>query len=295
LTSLDAIVRRALEEDLGAGDLTTEACVPEDRLATASGVARREMVVCGLPVAARVFETVDPRVRFNAKVAEGTRVKPGTVLFVVDGHARTLLSAERVALNLVQRMCGIATTTRRYVDALPSDSKTRITDTRKTTPGLRLLERYAVRRGGGHNHRNDLSSAVLIKDNHIVAAGGVTVAIERARARAPHTSKIECEVDSLAQLEEALAAGADIVLLDNMDTATVEEAVRRTRGRALLEASGGITLERIAELARAGVDAISVGALTHGSPAADVGLDFSPLAPDARAPESRRSSKTPIA
>jgi nicotinate-nucleotide pyrophosphorylase (carboxylating) len=179
-----------------------------------------------------------------------------------------------VALNLVQRMCGVATQARRYVDAIPAGSKTRITDTRKTTPGLRALERYAVRAGGAHNHRDDLGAAVLIKDNHVAACGGVRAAIERARASAPHTAKIECEVDTLAQLDEALAAGADIVLLDNMDTAMVTEAVARTRGRALLEASGGITLDRVAELARAGVDAISVGALTHSVPAADVGLDF---------------------
>jgi nicotinate-nucleotide pyrophosphorylase (carboxylating) len=274
LPMLDDIVVRALEEDLGAGDVTTEACVPEDQTATANGVARREIVACGVPVAARVFANVDPSLRFTPKVEEGAKVTGGTILFTVEGRARSLLTAERVALNLIQRMCGVATATRRYVDALPEGSKTRITDTRKTTPGLRLLERYAVRRGGGHNHRNDLGSAVLIKDNHIVAAGGVKAAIERARARAPHTSKIECEVDSLEQLEHAIAAGADIVLLDNMDTATVEEAVRRTRGRALLEASGGITLERIAELARAGIDAISVGALTHSTPAADIGLDF---------------------
>ena len=279
LSMIDAIVVRALEEDLGAGDVTTEACVPEDAAATANGVARKDSVACGVPVAGRVFTTVDPHVRFTAKVAEGAKVKAGTVLFTVEGRARSLLTAERVALNLIQRMCGVATATARYVAALPDGSKTRVTDTRKTTPGLRILERYAVRRGGGHNHRNDLGSAVLIKDNHIVAAGGVRTAIENARARAPHTSKIECEVDSLEQLEEALSAGADIVLLDNMDTPTVEEAVRRTGGRALLEASGGITLERITELARAGVDAISVGALTHSTPAADIGLDFAPAQP----------------
>jgi nicotinate-nucleotide pyrophosphorylase (carboxylating) len=265
---------RALEEDLGAGDVTTESCVPEDATATASGVARKELVVCGVPVAARVFELVDRTVTFETKVADGTKAAAGTVLWTVSGRARSLLMAERVALNLAQRMSGVATMTRRYVDALPKGSKTRITDTRKTTPGLRLLERYAVRKGGGHNHRNDLGSAVLIKDNHIVAAGGVRAAIERARARAAHTSKIECEVDSLEQLEDAIGAGADIVLLDNMSTEMTEEAVRRARGRVLLEASGGITLERIPELARAGVDAISVGALTHSTPAADVGLDF---------------------
>jgi nicotinate-nucleotide pyrophosphorylase (carboxylating) len=171
-------------------------------------------------------------------------------------------------------MSGIATQTRAHVDAIPAGARTRITDTRKTTPGLRALERYAVRVGGGRNHRDDLGAAVLIKDNHLTVCGGVRSAIERARAAAPHTTKIECEVDSLEQLDEALAAGADVVLLDNLSTAVVAEAVRRTRGRALLEASGGITLNRIAELATAGVDAISVGGLTHSVRASDIGLDF---------------------
>ena len=274
LPLIDETLTRALSEDLGAGDVTTESCVPADRLATAHGVARKAIVVSGISVAARVFSLVDASLQFATRVAEGASVEAGTVLWTVEGRARSILMAERVALNFTQRMCGISTATRRYVAAVPEGCVTRITDTRKTTPGLRLLERYAVRRGGGHNHRNDLGSAVLIKDNHIVAAGGVRAAIEAARARAPHTSRIECEVDSLEQLEEALAARADIVLLDNMDTPTVEEAVRRTRGRALLEASGGITFERVAELARAGVDAISVGALTHSTPAADIGLDF---------------------
>lgn len=274
LPLLDDLLSRALAEDLGAGDVTTEACVPEEKRAVAQGAARRLIVACGIPVAARVFAMVDASLQFEAQVAEGAAAPPGTVLWRVEGRARSILMAERVALNFTQRMCGIATVTRRYVDAVPKGCVTRITDTRKTTPGLRLLERYAVRRGGGHNHRNDLGSAVLIKDNHIVAAGGLRLAIDAARARAPHTSRIECEVESLEQLEEALAARADIVLLDNMETPMVEEAVRHTRGRALLEASGGITLERIAELARAGVDAISVGALTHSAPAADIGLDF---------------------
>jgi nicotinate-nucleotide pyrophosphorylase (carboxylating) len=274
LPVLDPILARALEEDVGAGDVTTESCVPEDARATANGVARKEVVACGVPVAARVFALVDPSLDFEAKISDGTKAAAGSILWTVTGRARSLLMAERVSLNLAQRMSGIATATRRYVDALPKGSKTRITDTRKTTPGLRFLERYAVRKGGGHNHRNDLGSAVLIKDNHVIAAGGVRAAIEAARARAPHTSKNECEGDRLEQLEAAIAAGADIVLLDTLDTETVEEAVRRTRGRALLEASGGITLERIAELARAGVDAISIGALTHSTPAADVALDF---------------------
>jgi len=200
-------------------------------------------------------------------------------LWSVYGRARSILSAERVALNLVQRLSGVATQTRSYVDAVPPGSKARITDTRKTTPGLRAMERYAVRVGGGRNHRDNLGAAVLIKDNHVVACGGVAAAIERARAACPHTSKIECEVDTLDQLDEAVAAGADIVLLDNMTTSTIVEAVRRTGGRAFLEASGGVTLARVPELARAGVDAISVGALTHSVPAADIGLDFeSPIA-----------------
>jgi nicotinate-nucleotide pyrophosphorylase (carboxylating) len=183
---------------------------------------------------------------------------------------------ERVALNFAQRMSGVATATRVFVDAVPAGATTRITDTRKTTPGLRLLERYAVRAGGGRNHRDNLGSAVLIKDNHIAACGSVTRAIARARDRAPHTCRIECEVDTLAQLDEALEAKADVILLDNMDTPTVAQAVKRAAGRAILEASGGITLARVAELSKAGVDAISVGALTHSSPAADIGLDFVP-------------------
>lgn len=274
LPLVDDIVRRALEEDVGAGDVTTEACVAEDAAATANAVARKAIVVCGVPVAERVFAILDPSVRFTAVLADGTQASAGATLYRAEGRARSILMAERVSLNLVQRMSGVATMTRRYVDAVPTGSKTRIVDTRKTTPGLRLLERYAVRKGGGHNHRNDLGSAVLIKDNHIVAAGGVKEAIERARARAPHTSRIECEVDSLVQLEIALAAKADIVLLDNMDDATVAEAIRINAGRAILEASGGITLERITALASLGIDVISVGALTHSTPAADIGLDF---------------------
>jgi nicotinate-nucleotide pyrophosphorylase (carboxylating) len=271
---VDRVVALALEEDLASGDLTTEACIAPEARAVAHAVARRPMVACGGGVFARVFARIDPSLAVETRAAEGARVDAKTTLWTVRGRARAILMGERVALNLVQRMCGVATQARTYVDAVPAGCKTRITDTRKTTPGLRALERYAVRVGGAHNHRDDLGAAVLIKDNHVAACGGVRAAIERARAAAPHTAKIECEVDSLAQLDEALAAGADIVLLDNMPTAMVAEAVQRTRGRALLEASGGITLERVAELSRAGVDAISVGALTHSVPAADVGLDF---------------------
>jgi nicotinate-nucleotide pyrophosphorylase (carboxylating) len=271
---LDSVVRRALEEDLAAGDITTEACIDPDAVATANAVARGAIVACGAPVVAVVFALVDPALRFAAVSPEGQELARGTTLWTVSGRARSILMAERVALNFAQRMSGVATVTHAYVSALPPGSTTRIIDTRKTTPGLRVLERYAVRVGGGKNHRDNLGSAVLIKDNHIAACGGITRAIERARAHAPHTSRIECEVDTLEQLDEALAARADIVLLDNMDTPTVAEAVRRARGRAITEASGGITLQRIKELARVGVDAISVGALTHSAPAADIGLDF---------------------
>jgi nicotinate-nucleotide pyrophosphorylase (carboxylating) len=274
LPLVDAIVERALAEDLVSGDVTTEACIDPDATAAAKGAARASIVACGAPVVARVFALVDPGLRFQVHVADGERARAGAVLWEVAGRARSILMAERVALNFAQRMSGVATATRTYVDALSPGSPTRITDTRKTTPGLRLLERYAVRCGGGKNHRDNLGSAVLIKDNHVAACGGVARAIERARAHAPHTCRIECEVDTLAQLGEALEARADVVLLDNMDTPTVVEAVKRTAGRALLEASGGITLTRVAELSRAGVDAISVGALTHSSPAVDIGLDF---------------------
>jgi len=273
---VDRVVLLALEEDLASGDLTTEACIDPDAQAAAHAVARTAVVACGAAVFARVFTRLEGSLSVEVHVADGTRVGAKSRLWTVRGRARAILMGERVALNLIQRMCGVATQTRTYVDAIPPGAKTRITDTRKTTPGLRALERYAVRVGGGHNHRDDLGAAVLIKDNHVAACGGVGAAIARARVAAPHTAKIECEVDSLEQLDEALAAGADIVLLDNMTTTQVREAVARTRGRAVLEASGGITLARVAELALAGVDAISVGALTHSVAAADVGLDFEP-------------------
>jgi nicotinate-nucleotide pyrophosphorylase (carboxylating) len=274
---VDRIVAHALEEDLAGGDVTTEACIDERAMASARAVARGEVVVCGGPVFSAVFARVDPSLKVETVLAEGTRAQKGAALWTVSGRARAILMGERVALNFVQRMSGIATTARSYVDEVPAGATTRITDTRKTTPGLRALERYAVRCGGAKNHRDNLGSAVLIKDNHIAACGGIRAAIDRARSRAPHTCRIECEVDTLEQLGEALAAGADVVLLDNMDTATVAEAVKRAKKRAapcLTEASGGITLARVAELAQAGVDAISVGALTHSPPAADIGLDF---------------------
>ena len=278
LPLLDALIDRTLEEDLAGGDLTTEACVDPDVRAVGEAVARRPLVACGGPVFRRLFERLEPATAFEHLVEEGAAVPTGAVLWRVRAAARTLLSGERSALNLVQRMSGVATAARRYVEALPKGSTSRITDIRKTTPGLRALERYAVRVGGAHNHRDNLGSAILIKDNHIVAAGGITVAIERARARAPHTTRIEVEVASLAELDLAIAARADIILLDNFTLADVHEAVRRVRAlsgpRPLLEVSGGITLERIPELANAGIDVISCGALTHSAPAADIALDL---------------------
>jgi nicotinate-nucleotide pyrophosphorylase (carboxylating) len=271
---LSPIVARALAEDLGGGDLTTEATIDASAEATAQAVARGEVVVCGSDVFRAVFAELDPALEVATNAADGTVAQPGDVLWTVRGSARSILMGERTALNFVQRLTGIATLARRYVNAVPAGAATRITDTRKTTPGLRVLERYAVRTGGAHNHRDTLGSAVLIKDNHIVASGGITRAVERAKARAPHTSKIEVEVESMRELEEALAAGADIVLLDNFAPSAIEAAIAFAKGRALVEVSGGITLERIAVLSRQGVDLISVGALTHSAPAADIGLDI---------------------
>jgi len=274
---LDALIDRAFEEDLAGGDLTTESIVDASVQATGNAVARKPLVVCGGPVFRRVFERLDPEVRFESLIADGQSIPVGAVAWRVRGSARSLLMAERTALNLVQRMSGTATAARRYVAALPPGSTTRIADTRKTTPGLRALERYAVRVGGAHNHRDSLGSAVLIKDNHIVAAGGIATAIARARQRAPHTSRIEVEVASLVELDEAVGAGADVIMLDNFSIEDVREAsarVRRLTPRPILEVSGGITLERIPELAAAGVDVISVGALTHSAPAADIALDL---------------------
>ena len=271
---VDDAIDRALAEDLAGGDLTTEATVDPTVRAIGRAVARTELVVAGGNVFARAFYRLDPGLRVERLLAEGALARPGDALWVVEGAAAPMLMAERTALNFAQRMSGIATQARRYVSALPAGSRTRITDTRKTTPGLRALERYAVRCGGAFNHRDTLGSAVLIKDNHIEAAGGIPAAIERARQRAPHTCRIEIEVDSLEQLDQALIAGADIVMLDNFTTPDVIEGVKRARGKASIEVSGGVSLNRIHELASAGVDVISVGALTHSVPSADIGLDI---------------------
>jgi nicotinate-nucleotide pyrophosphorylase (carboxylating) len=274
IAQLDEIIDRALAEDLPGEDLTSALTVDASAKARATAVARAGLVVCGGAVFGRVFERVDPSTRVSMKMTDGAKANAGDALWVVEGPARSLLAAERTALNFAQRMSGSATLARAFVDALPNGCAAIVTDTRKTTPGLRLLERYAVRTGGAHNHRNDLSSAILIKDNHIVAAGGIERAVERAKKLAPHTSRIEIEVQSLDELARALDAQADVILLDNFDLERLREAVRRAKGRALLEASGGVTLQSVAEIAATGVDVISVGALTHSAPAADIALDL---------------------
>lgn len=271
---LSRIVEVALDEDLGRGDITTDSCVPPEVIGRCAFRARSGLVSAGGAVIVEVFAQIDRNVRVTELVPDGTALAPGAVMALITGSAASLLKGERVALNFIQRLCGTATLTRRFVDALPVGSRTRIVDTRKTTPGLRALERLAVRAGGGHNHREDLGAAVLIKDNHVAAAGGVEQAILRCRERAPHTTRIECEVDSIAQLEQALAAKADIVLLDNFSDEMVADAVRINQGRAILEASGNVSLQRVGVLAELGVDVISVGALTHSAAAADIGLDW---------------------
>ena len=271
---LRPLVERALAEDLYSGDLTSAACIPAAHGSKAVAMAREDLVVSGDAVVREVLRQVDPSVLVDIVVADGVRVPKGTVLWTLEGPTRSVLAAERTALNLVQRMGGIATVTRLYVDALAPGSRTRITDTRKTMPGLRALDRWAVRCGGGFNHRDNLGSGVLIKDNHVAACGGVGAAIRQCKVHAPHTVRIECEVDRLDQIDDAIVAGADALLLDNMSNDVVAEALRIVAGRAFVEVSGGITLERVTALSSLGVDAISVGALTHSVRAIDIGLDF---------------------
>ncbi|MDH5674920.1 MAG: carboxylating nicotinate-nucleotide diphosphorylase [Myxococcales bacterium] len=267
-------VQTALEEDLGRGDLTTEACVDAIVGGRAELRAREPLVFCGAEVACEVYRQVDPALQVQAHAADGARLEPGEVALAIAGPAASILKGERVALNFVQAMSAVATHTRRHVEAVPEGCALRIADTRKTLPGLRALQRHAVRCGGGHNHRYDLSSAVLIKDNHIAACGGVGEAVRRARAQAPHTSRICCEVDRAGQIEEALEAGADVLLLDNFDDAELPQVVAQVAGRAICEVSGRVRIERIAAIARAGVDVVSIGALTHSAPSVDLGLDW---------------------
>ncbi len=269
----EPLIRRALEEDLGrAGDLTSDAILPQHLRGEARIVARAAGRLAGLPMALSAFRILDPQVETETSAADGEDVESGAVLAVVGGAARMLLSAERTALNLLGRLCGIATATRDMV-RLVEPHGARVVCTRKTTPGLRALEKYAVRCGGGHNHRFGLDDAVLVKDNHIAFAGGLRTAVERVRAAVGHLVKIEVEVDSLEMLREALDLGVDVVLLDNMSAETLRQAVALAKGRALTEASGGITPETAAAIAATGVDLLSMGWLTHSAASLDVALD----------------------
>ncbi len=273
---LDALLQSFLAEDIGSGDITSEVCLPPGLRARGELVAKQAGVVVGLAVARRVFALVDPDTVWIDRAADGVRVpgRPHRVLAEVRGTARALLRAERVALNLVQRLSGVATATARAVAAA---GVVQVLDTRKTTPGLRWLEKYAVRVAGGRNHRFGLDDGILIKDNHIRAAGGVAVAVGRARAQGPQGLRIEVECTTLDEVDTAVAAGAEIVLLDNMDPGLLRQAVLRIAGRVRVEASGGITPDNLAEVAACGVDAVSLGALTHSAPALDLSLEIEPL------------------
>jgi len=272
------IIRRALDEDIGPGDVTSQWTLPAELELEGKLLAKADGVVAGLAVAAAVFHLVDERVRFISLCQDGQRVRAGDVLAVVQGPARAVLGAERTALNFLQRMSGIATAARRYVDAV-AGTRTVILDTRKTAPGLRVLDKWAVRLGGGQNHRFGLFDMVLIKDNHIAAAGGISQAVARVRAHNQAGLPVEVEVKSLAELEEALAIQPplDRIMLDNMDLETMRRAVEMTAGRVPLEASGGVSLERVRAIAETGVDYISVGALTHSVTALDISLEVEPL------------------
>ena len=265
-------VRRALVEDLGPGDITTEAVIPADARLRAAFVYREPAVVAGLLVVREVFARLGAAGALDEAVVEGASVEAGAVAAVVEASARAVLTGERVALNFLQRLSGIATLTRAYVGAI-AGTRARILDTRKTTPGLRALEKHAVVVGGGANHRMGLYDAVLVKDNHLACVGDLAMAVRRAKAAAPSGVRVQVEVDRLEDAEVAIASGADALLLDNMPPDTVREAVATTRGRALLEASGRITLENVRAYAETGVDFISVGALTHSAPAIDIGLE----------------------
>lgn len=270
---LDEKIKFWLAEDMPYGDVTSDPLFPDSHQSTGTFVAKEDGCVAGLLVAQRVFKVLSDHVTMTVLVEEGDRVTKGTPIAKISGRTRDILKGERLALNLMQRMSGIATMTHKYVEKLEG-TDTRIVDTRKTTPGLRELEKYAVRMGGGYNHRFNLSDGVMLKDNHIEAAGSITNAVAQVRASLSHMTKIEVEVENLEQFEEALAAGAEVILLDNMDTETMSKAVAMKRGDVVLEASGNITIERLAEIAATGVDIISSGALTHSVKSLDISLDL---------------------
>jgi nicotinate-nucleotide pyrophosphorylase (carboxylating) len=270
---IEPIVRAALAEDLGrAGDVTAAACIPEGARLKAVFAARKPGVLAGLSCARLAVLAMDPAARFETRLSDGDRFQAGAVIAEVEADARALLSAERTALNLLGRLCGVATLTAAYVDAV-AGTRAGIADTRKTTPGLRLLEKHAVACGGGANHRFGLDDAILIKDNHVAVCGGVGPAIRAARAHVGHLMKVEVEIDRLDQLAPALAEGPDVIMLDNFSLQDLAAAVAQARGRAILEASGGVNLETVSAIAATGVDVISVGALTHSAPTLDIGLD----------------------
>jgi nicotinate-nucleotide pyrophosphorylase (carboxylating) len=267
------LIQMAIEEDLGRGDVTSEATIVEHILSHAQIISKQGIILAGMEIFAAVYATLDHTISIKMQHQDGEAIAPRTPIAQLDGRARLLLAGERVALNFLQRLSGIATLTRRYAEAV-QDYRVAIIDTRKTTPGWRVLEKYAVRVGGGKNHRHDLGDGVLIKDNHIVAAGGIHAAVEMARARSHHLLKIEVEVETLEQVEEALRAEADVIMLDNMSPTMLAEAVKLIAGRALVEASGGVSLDTVVEVARTGVDLISVGRLTHSAPAVDIHMEF---------------------
>lgn len=273
---VDHLLQLALAEDVGTGDVTTTACIPADAYSNGRLLAKELLVLAGLPFFQRTFALLDPRVEVVALFADGTLIPPGTVVAEVRGPSRSLLIGERTALNVIQRLCGTATLTRRWVEAL-AGTGAKVCDTRKTSPGMRYMQKYAVAIAGGSNHRFGLDSGVLIKDNHIAACGSLTAAVHRCRQHAPHVLKVEVEAVDLAMVDEAIASGADIIMLDNMATDMLAAAVQRIRGSGrpiLIEASGGLTLARANEVALTGVDFISVGGLTHSAPSADLSLDF---------------------
>jgi len=269
---LKKVIKRFLQEDIGSGDLTSEATIIQEQSGTAEFVAKGSFMVCGIEtVAPLVFTTQNPIIEITHACKDKTQASPGDELLVAKGPVLDLLKAERVALNLVQRLCGIATFTALFVEKV-KPLPVRILDTRKTTPGLRMLEKYAVRVGGGYNHRFNLADGVLIKDNHIQACGTIKKAVTRMRKKVPHTMKIEVEASSLDQVRECIACSVDIIMLDNMEPGMIREAVKFADGKALLEASGGINLDNVKEVAETGVDFISIGALTHSAPACDISM-----------------------
>jgi nicotinate-nucleotide pyrophosphorylase (carboxylating) len=267
------LIQAAIEEDIGRGDVTTEATIAEHVMSRARLIAKQELVLAGMEIFGEVYATLDSAIHIKSSYKDGDFLPAGTIIADLEGRSRSLLAGERVALNFLQRLSGVATLTRQFVDAVRGYN-VEIVDTRKTTPGWRLLEKYAVRIGGGKNHRHDLGDGVLIKDTHIVAAGGIKQAVAMARKHSHHLLKVEVEVETLEQVEEALQASAEVIMLDNMSPALVADGVKMIGRRAVVEASGGVSLETVTAMARTGVDLISVGKLTHSAPAADIHVEF---------------------